>query len=61
MGKVTQHSSSGYNMATDMTRHQGALLEMRREQIRAMHSHKKSDTWTLIQHRKFVQVFSSKT
>lgn len=61
MGKVTPHSSSGYSMATDMTRHRGALLEMRRVlTTRAMHGHKESDTWALIQHRKLVQVFSSK-
>lgn len=59
-GRVTQHSSSGYNMAADMTRHQRALLEMRRVQTRAMYGHKEFDTWALIQHRKLVQVFSSK-
>lgn len=47
-------------MAADMTRHQRALLEMRRVQTRAMYGHKEFDTWALIQHRKLVQVFSSK-
>lgn len=47
-------------MAADMTRHQRALLEMRRGQTRAMHGHKEFDAWALIQHRKLVQVFSPK-
>lgn len=59
-GRVTQYSSSGYNMATDMTRHQRALLEMRRVHTRAMHGHKEFDTWALTQHKKLVQVFSPK-